>query len=175
MENEINRYVRELIRNRKFKRQEYRKFYDNDYEFSFLIGKLESSTAVVLLKKAHKDRKLRCMAHSLLCFCDADTVNLDLLNLIDRFPHRTRYSYYSALVHCPLTFTQFWCINERVDTEGFDDLVAMICENDIFTENDMRMLIESSKGTKDRMKSSIDYAESCYGCIPKIEAARKCL
>lgn len=176
MENEINQYVSELIRNSKFKKQEYFKFYDNDYEFPFLTGRLESSTAVLLLKKALYDRKLRAMTHSLLWFCDANTVNLDLLNIIGLFSRRTRYSYYSSLVHCSLTFTQCLYINEReYISECFGELVAMICENDIFTENDMRMLIERSKGTKDCIKCSIDYAESCYGCIPKIEEARKYL
>lgn len=176
MENEINQYVSTLIKNKRFKRQEYCNFIANDYEFPiFLEGKLNTSTALLLLKKARYDRKLQCMTQSLLYYCDANTFSLDLLKTIDFFPHKIQYSYFSSLVHCDLTFTQFWCINERVGTEAFEDLFDVICEKDFFSPNDMRMLLENKNYTKHMLKYCVEDAEDRYGCIAKIEMARKYL
>ncbi len=175
MENEINGYVSELLTNVRFKKREYRKFYDKDYELPPLTGKLEASTAIALLKKALKNKKLRNMTHSLLYFCDADTVTVELFGLLDRFPRKTRYSYYSSLAHCDLSFTQLWCINEREGTEAFEDLFYMICKQNVFSVNDMRMLLENANYTKNLLKACIEYAESKYGGAPKIEFSRKYL
>ena len=176
MEKEINQYVSILIKNRKFRKKEYRCYSASEHDYyNFLNGKLNRTTTLLLLRKARHNKELQSLTHSLLYYCNADAVSFDLLNLIEKYPRKTRYSYYSSLVHCDLTFTQLWSINEKMGTEAFADLFAIICANDFYSLNDMRMLLENKNYSNYLLQCCIEDAEFHNNCISKIELAQKYL
>ena len=112
------------------------------------------------------------MTHSLLEYCDNSCVTLKLLKLISLFPSKTRYSYYTALTHCELSFVQYWIINEKSKTEAFEWLFQTICENDYFTINDISVLLDYRNYTQTMLCDCIIEAEKRFGSIPKIEIAK---
>lgn len=140
---DVNLYVKNIIVNYKYRRKEYKKFITNEYKLNDLTGVLSSFSAELLIKKAIVNKKISVFTHSLLEYCDSNTITYSLINLLKKLPRTKQYSYCSTMIHCNLSFTQMWQINNIVGTEAFQDLFISICENNLFTEMDMCMLLDN--------------------------------
>lgn len=169
---DVNLYVKNIIVHYKCLRKEYKKFIANGYELDNLTGVLSSYTAELLIKKAIVNKKISVITHSLLEYCDSNTITLNLINLIKKLPRTKQYSYYSTMIHCNLSFTQMWLINNIVGTEAFQDLFISICENTLFTEMDMRMLLDNDNYSDEMLNHCISLCEKQFGKSKKTEIAK---
>lgn len=170
---DVNLYVKNIIVNYKYRRKEYKKFITNEYKLNDLTGVLSSFSAELLIKKAIVNKKISVFTHSLLEYCDSNTITYSLINLLKKLPRTKQYSYCSTMIHCNLSFTQMWQINNIVGTEAFQDLFISICENNLFTEMDMCMLLDNDNYSDEMLNYCISLCEKQFGKSKKTEIAKK--
>ena len=169
----INDYSMLLLSNRRFLKIEYRRFVNNCYILQNIVGNIDSSILHTLIIKAKLNRKFRTMLSSILFYVDKDSISNENFQLLMHFSRKKRNTYLEAIAHADLAFYQM-CIINRLTTsfEAFAWLFDRICENDLFSVEDMlQILRDASDITYCGVSSCVDFARDKYGNSDKLIAA----
>lgn len=171
----IDQYIQNLLMDKNFFKDEYRKFLENNDSIQNITGNASSDSLYELIKKAKRNKKYQDMLVDVLYYVDKDSITEDNFRLLTKFSKLRRNTFLASIAHTDLAFYQMVEINRLSgEYEAFTWLFDKICCNDIFTEEDMRCLLRENKFvTIYGVEMCIEMALKKYGNSKKIEIAEK--